>query len=117
MNLDKPLVRKIYIGKLKQCVLYEGINALCFLCGRIGHKLEACSYIVREQNKEQSKDQCEEHNETPNTQEEDGLKDKGKEKPQEDYGEWMVVRKKVTSRTKPVQKSLEMDQMADVQLT
>ena len=52
MNLDKPLVRKIYIGKLKQCVLYEGINALCFLCGRIGHKLEACPYIVREQNKE-----------------------------------------------------------------
>ena len=118
MNLDKPLVRKIYIGKLEQCVLYEGINALCFSCGRIGHKLEACSYIVREQNKEQSRDQCEVHNETPNTQEEDGLKDKGKEKPQEDYGEWMVVsRKKVTSKTKPVQKSLEMDQMANVQLT
>ena len=46
------------------------------------------------------------------------MKDKGKEKPQEDYGEWMVVsRKKVTSRTKPVQKSLEMDQMADVHMT
>ena len=118
VNLDKPLVRKIYIGKLEQCVLYEGINALCFSCGRIGHKLEACPYIVREQHKEQSKDQCEIHNETPNTQEEDGLKDKGKEKPQEDYGEWMVVsRKKVTSRTKPVQKSLEMDQMADVHMT
>ena len=118
VNLDKPLVRKIYIGKLEQCVLYEGINALCFSCGRIGHKLEACLYIVREQHKEQSKDQYEIHNETPNTQEEDGLKDKGKEKPQKDYGEWMVVsRKKVTSRTKPVQKSLEMDQMADVHMT
>ena len=118
VNLDKPLVRKIYIGKLEQCVLYEGINALCFSCGRIGHKLEACPYIVREQHKEQSKDQCEIRNETPNTQEEDGLKDKGKEKPQEDYGGWMVVsRKKVTSRTKPVQKSLEIDQMADVHMT
>ena len=118
VNLDKPLVRKIYIGKLEQCVLYEGINALCFSCGRIGHKLESCPYIVREQHKEQSKDQCEVHNETPSTQKEDGLKDKGKDKPQEDYGDWMVVsKKKVNSRTKPVQKSLEMDYMVDVQLT
>ena len=46
------------------------------------------------------------------------MKDKGKDKPQDDYGEWMVVsRKKVNSRTKPVQKSLEMDYMTDVQLT
>ena len=118
MNLDKPLVRKIYIGKLEQCVLYEGINALCFSCGRIGHKLEACPYIVREQNKEQSEDQREVHNETSDTQEEGGLKDKEKEKSQEDYGEWMVVsRKKVSNRAKPMHKPLVMDNMADVQPT
>ena len=39
VNLDKPLIRKIYIGKIEQCVQYEGINALCFSCGRIGHRL------------------------------------------------------------------------------
>ena len=116
VNLDKPLVRKIYIGKLEQCVLYEGINALCFSCGRIGHKLEACPYTVREQPKEQSMDRCEGHNETHSTQGEDGLKDK--EKSLEDYGEWMVVsRKKVNSKTKSVQCSPVMNQMADVQLT
>ena len=49
VNLDKPLVRKIYLGKIEQCVLYEGINALCFSCGRIRHKVEACPFIVREQ--------------------------------------------------------------------
>ena len=34
VNLDKPLIRKIYISKIEQCVQYEGINALCFSCGR-----------------------------------------------------------------------------------
>ena len=118
VNLDKPLVRKIFIGKLEQCVLYEGINALCFSCGRIGHKLEACPYIVREQNKDQSKDQHEVHNESSDTQEEGGLKDKGKEKSQEDYGEWMVVtRKKVSNKAKPMLKPLAMDNLVDVQQT
>ena len=112
------MVRKIYIGMLEQCVLYEGINALCFSCGRIGHKLDACPYTVREQHKEQSKDRCEGHNEMPSTREEDRLKEKEKDKSQEDYGEWMVVsRKKVNSKTKPVQHSLEMNHTADVQLT
>ena len=54
VNLDKPLVRKLYLGKLEQCVLYEGINTLCFSCGRIGHKVESCLYTIREQPKEKS---------------------------------------------------------------
>ena len=48
VNLDKPLVRKLYLGKLAQSVLYEGINTLCFSCGRIGHKIETCPYTIRE---------------------------------------------------------------------
>nr|POE95861.1 putative ribonuclease h protein [Quercus suber] len=83
VNLDKPLVRKIYLGKLSQCVLYEGINALCFSCGRIEHKLEACRYTVREQPKEQNMDRSEGHTERQSTQGEDGLKEKVKS--QEDY--------------------------------
>ena len=54
VNLDKPLVRKLYLGKLEQSVLYEGINTLCFSCGRIGHKVESCPYTIREQPKEKS---------------------------------------------------------------
>ena len=52
VNLDKPLIRKIYIGKIEQCVQYEGINALYFSCGRIGHKRKACPYYIREPTKE-----------------------------------------------------------------
>ena len=48
VNLDKPLVRMIYLHKLTQNVLYEGINTLCFSCGRIGHKIEMCPYTIRE---------------------------------------------------------------------
>ncbi|KAK9991264.1 hypothetical protein SO802_026249 [Lithocarpus litseifolius] len=54
VNLDKPLIRKIFLGKLAQSVLYEGINTLCFSCGRIGHKLESCPYTIREHPKEQN---------------------------------------------------------------
>ena len=78
VNLDKPLVRKIYLGKIEQCVLYEGINALCFSCGRIGHKVEACPFIVREQPKEQRTERNEGQMETQRIQGEDGMKEKEK---------------------------------------
>ena len=26
---------------------YEGINALCFSCGPVGHKTEGCSYVMK----------------------------------------------------------------------
>ncbi|KAK7848414.1 hypothetical protein CFP56_005038 [Quercus suber] len=29
VNLNKPLIKTVYLGKLAQCVQYEGINALC----------------------------------------------------------------------------------------
>ena len=63
VNLDKPLVRKLYLSKLAQNVLYEGINTLCFSCGRIGHKIETCPYTIREHTKEQSMDRSVEHTE------------------------------------------------------
>ena len=37
VNLEKPLIRKVMVGKLAIKVQYEGINSLCFACGRIGH--------------------------------------------------------------------------------
>ena len=26
---------------------YEGINVLCFSCGRVGHKTEGCQYVMK----------------------------------------------------------------------
>ena len=47
VDVGKPLINTIFIGKFKQAVAYEGINKLCFSCGRISHKKEYCSYTVR----------------------------------------------------------------------
>lgn len=37
VNLTKPLLGAIWIGEWKQQIQYEGIQALCFSCGMIGH--------------------------------------------------------------------------------
>ncbi|KAL0014311.1 hypothetical protein SO802_001380 [Lithocarpus litseifolius] len=47
INLGKPLVRLLHIGKLDQLVLYEGLNFLCVSCGRVDHRTESCPYTVR----------------------------------------------------------------------
>ena len=47
IDVNKPLVTAILIGKFEQPVCYEGIQKLCFGYGRMGHKQEICPYIVR----------------------------------------------------------------------
>lgn len=46
IDVDKPLITTILIGKLEQLVLYEGIRRLCFGCGRVGHRRESYPYII-----------------------------------------------------------------------
>jgi hypothetical protein len=43
LDLDKPLVKTVRMGRVRQAVVYEGIGLLCFNCGRIRHKLDRCS--------------------------------------------------------------------------
>ena len=45
IDVDKPLVTAILIGKREQSVSYEGIQNLCFECGRLGHRREACRML------------------------------------------------------------------------
>ena len=54
VNLDKPLIKQVHIGKNVLSIQYEGINSLCFSCGRVGHKKEACPFIIRENLKEKA---------------------------------------------------------------
>lgn len=42
LDLDKPLVKTIRIGKIKLAVVYEGIGLLCFHCGKFGHRIDRC---------------------------------------------------------------------------
>ncbi|KAK7857807.1 hypothetical protein CFP56_015899 [Quercus suber] len=48
VNLDKPLLSTKHIGKIVQSIQYEGIKTLCFTCGRVGHKMEACPHVIKE---------------------------------------------------------------------
>nr|POE88871.1 uncharacterized protein CFP56_37406 [Quercus suber] len=99
VNLDKPLIRIVYIGKIAQSILYEGISSLCFSCGRIGHKIETCPYTVKETNRNLiwfRMHACHDNNVSavhqPGRSKAEGSK--------EEYGEWMVV-----TRRKPFYKA------------
>nr|POE52338.1 uncharacterized protein CFP56_60843 [Quercus suber] len=46
VDINKPLINIVLIGRFKQQVVYEGIHKLCFDCGRIGHKKDACPHLV-----------------------------------------------------------------------
>nr|POE71315.1 uncharacterized protein CFP56_59744 [Quercus suber] len=48
VDVDKPLINTVLIGKFEQAVVYKGLNKLCFACGRVGHKKEMCPHIFRD---------------------------------------------------------------------
>ena len=83
VDLDKPLITSIRVGKLVQRVTYEGVSTLCFSCGRLGHKRDSCLYYIK-----------------PVVREEvvvnENISTKQKETNQLDsnYGPWMVVTRK-----------------------
>nr|POE95774.1 g-type lectin s-receptor-like serine/threonine-protein kinase [Quercus suber] len=48
IDVDKPLVKAVLIGRFEQPICYDGIQKLCFDCGRMGHCKENCPYTVRQ---------------------------------------------------------------------
>lgn len=46
IDMEKPLVTIVMIGKLQQPIRYEGMHKLCFGCGRMGRRKESCPYAI-----------------------------------------------------------------------
>ena len=91
----------------------EGINALCFTCSRIRHKMETYPHVVREDATGPNMEQNASIGDTSNEQMAVG-KDTEKNK-LEDYGEWMVVsRRKSKGRMVSRPQQLDQSQMSEV---
>nr|POF24361.1 uncharacterized protein CFP56_27557 [Quercus suber] len=83
IDLEKPLIKEVVIGKLHQQVQYEGLHSFCFSCGRIGHKKETCQYKIREPKI---------HGESPSSSSsKENKEDMPVQEDSDDYGPWIVV--------------------------
>ena len=99
INIDKPLINSIKIGKMVQLVQYEGIQMLCFACGCIGHQKESCPSLVRgpkptvdNQGNSSSKTNLSPKEASTN----ETSHDDGKADTVDVYGDWMVVKCETT---------------------
>ena len=116
VNLDKPLIYSIQIGKMVQKVQYEGLNSLCFDCGRMGHRKKSCTYTIKEQPGKDSQQSCPVNVSPSQDSAEANLCSTSADKPTSPsstssdkmYGEWMVVsRRKGKARQAPRSVPLE----------
>nr|POF12560.1 uncharacterized protein CFP56_20045 [Quercus suber] len=102
VDVDKPLINTVLIGRFEQTVTYEGIHRMCFSCGRMGHRRESCPYTIRNGNDQVDKDEgdsvdrsgqpCNSH--VPdNPVRSSGTTPKALE---DNYGPWLLVSRKKT---------------------
>ena len=47
VDMNKPLINTVLIGRFEQPMVYEGIHKPCFACNRIGHKKADYPHIIR----------------------------------------------------------------------
>ena len=101
IDVNKPLTDTILIGRFEQPVTYEGIHKLCFTCGRVGHTVETCPYMIRRENDqvpmaEDGRDgvagnSCNKHEDQRPPSDSSTPCTSGKVENEGQYGPWMVV--------------------------
>ena len=95
INIKKPLIKFVKIGKMIQAMQYEGINDICFACEHIGHMKKGCPMIIRKlessPDNPNSNKQQQNLNASMALSQDSDQRDVG-ESGMEDYGDWMVVK-------------------------
>jgi hypothetical protein len=92
IDLEQPLIPRIRIGNLIQKIQYEGISAICFECGRVGHRLEACPSKIAPASPMSPKTPENTH---PPSFEQDSS----------NFGKWMIVSRRKSVAKKAIQKN------------
>ena len=100
VDVDKPLINTVLIGRFEQVVTYEGIHRMCFSCGRMGHRRESCPYTIRARKDQVDKDEgdsvdragqpCNSHA-SDNPERAEGTTPEALE---DNYGLWLLVSRK-----------------------
>ena len=105
VDVDKPLINMVLIGRFEQAVTYEGIHRMCFSCGRLGHRQESCPYTIRAEKDLVDKDEGDSvgrADHSCNSHASDSLDRVGGTTPEaleDNYGPWLLVsRKKVGTK-------------------
>lgn len=94
---EQPLVKSIKIGKMIQVVEYEGINAMCFACGRIKHRKENCLALIKKSelpSNSQGSNKQQSNLKASGAISQEGEQRDVDESGKEEYGDWMVVKRK-----------------------
>ena len=117
IDVDKPLINTILIGKLEQSVSYEGIQNLCFACGRIVHRRDHCQYVIRgpkspgrvapEFVREPASTAQERHDHSTSASSENTTEDVQ----DRNYEPWLVVSRKKGGRKSPKIQNESLDKM------
>lgn len=108
VDINKPFITLIVLGGREQPICYEGIYWLCYACDQIGHRKEACPYVVRANSSPERVDTtkqnaCMEHDlVVPNSGEGDTLhKDTSSTVSDDLYSPWLVVTRRRNANKSP----------------
>ncbi len=92
IDLEQPLIPKVRIGNMIQKIQYEGISAICFECGRVGHRLDTCPSKIAHA--------CPASPRTP-----EPIHPPNSKQDSSNYGKWMLVSRRKSATKKAVQKN------------